>query len=541
MHALGHAALALAAGACAQVLTSGAGALAPGALGSTSLPVDALSLGVLGLTAAAVKSVGGVLAAWSQARLSGEVGTALRIQVLEAWLTVHRLQRPRHGDQREASSGTHAERVAALTARVREVELGLQTGLLGGARAVAQLVPLAALLVWLSPKLALAALFVFAPFSLALGGVRKKWKRAHERAMKEGDALLEAADEAVRHADLWKTYGAGHKARATVARLGASLARHAARVDATTAAIGGANEVLGAIALLLALLAARAGWLGEASGGTLLSFAVAFFLAYKPLRDLTDARLALARARLAFDALSPMLASPAVPVAREDDARVFDLAPLEVRDLELPRGALPPLSLRVAPGEIVAIVGPTGAGKTTLLRTLLGLEAPASGEIRYGGAPLDDAPPGPRHRPFAWVPQDAPLLADTLAANVALGETTLGPREALAPLGAAHLVDALSGARLGAGGRAVSGGERQWIALARAVATRAPVLLLDEPTSGLDAASQRAVLKAIESLKGHRTVVMVTHRPEPLAIADQVCRLAPTIGAQRVTQRSSSN
>jgi ABC-type transport system involved in cytochrome bd biosynthesis fused ATPase/permease subunit len=71
----------------------------------------------------------------------------------------------------------------------------------------------------------------------------------------------------------------------------------------------------------------------------------------------------------------------------------------------------------------------------------------------------------------------------------------------------------------------VSGGERQWIALARAVATGQPVLLLDEPTSGLDAESQRHVLEAIERLRGSRTVLIVTHRPEPLAIADMVIRL----------------
>jgi ABC-type transport system involved in cytochrome bd biosynthesis fused ATPase/permease subunit len=120
-----------------------------------------------------------------------------------------------------------------------------------------------------------------------------------------------------------------------------------------------------------------------------------------------------------------------------------------------------------------------------------------------------------------WVPQDAPILADTLAANVALGAAA-DPRVALSTLGAAHLVDALGTARLGAAGRPVSGGERQWISLARAIATRQPVLLLDEPTSGLDPASQAEVLAAILKLRGARSVLMVTHRAEPLSIADSV-------------------
>jgi ABC-type transport system involved in cytochrome bd biosynthesis fused ATPase/permease subunit len=180
--------------------------------------------------------------------------------------------------------------------------------------------------------------------------------------------------------------------------------------------------------------------------------------------------------------------------------------------------------LSLLPGQIVAVLGPTGTGKTTLLRTLLGLEASKAGRIHYAGAPLDSAPAGPAARPFAWVPQDAPLLADTLAANVALGAPA-DARAALTPLGAAHLVDSLGEDRLGAGGRSVSGGERQWIALARAIASRQPILLLDEPTSGLDSESQAQVLDAIARLRGERSVLLVTHRTEPLAIADHVVRL----------------
>lgn len=530
MHAGGHGAMAFVAGACARALTSEVGGGDPGRLGSTTFGFDALSLGLLGLAAVACKGAGGVLAAFAQARLAAEVGASLRLDVLEGWLALHRLRRPRHGDQRAGGEALeHVRAVAGMTTRVRDVEAGLQTGVLGGARALAQLVPLLVLLVLLSPTLAACAALVFVPFSIVLGRARARWKREHKKAMAEGDAMLQASDEAVRHADLWTTYGAEKKARETVARLGASLARHGARVEATAAGISAANEVLGAAALVLAIVAARSGLLGQASGGLLLSFSVAFFLAYKPLRDLTDARLAIARARLALEELGPVLAhAEARPPEPEATAKSFELGTLELDGVALPRGRLGSISLRVPPGDIVAIVGPTGSGKTTLLRTLLGLEAPAAGEIRYDGAPIGDAPPGPAHRPFAWVPQDAPLLADSLAANVALADSAAATKvqDVLAPLGAAHLADALKDATLGLGGREISGGERRWIALARAVATRSPILLLDEPTSGLDPASQEKVLRAIERLRGQRTVLMVTHRPEPLAIADRVVRVA---------------
>jgi ABC-type transport system involved in cytochrome bd biosynthesis fused ATPase/permease subunit len=204
---------------------------------------------------------------------------------------------------------------------------------------------------------------------------------------------------------------------------------------------------------------------------------------------------------------------------------------LEIRSLSvtLGDGATPPTSLEAAPGEIVALIGPTGIGKTSLLRALLGLERAVTGAVRYGETDLDGAGVGPAERPFAWVPQEPAIVAGTLTENVALGapEDAAGEaraRGALETIGAGALL-ARDGIELCAGGPELSGGERQWVAIARALATGLPVLLLDEPTSGLDAASQERVLSALSAVKGTRTILLVTHRPEPLAIADRVVRL----------------
>lgn len=538
MHAVGHALMALVAGGIAVSLAR-AWSLRDGRsspLGdAASLSDQALVLSAVGLAVVLVKGAAGVYATFVQARVAGEVGGGLRLQLLDALLTVNRLRRPRHGDHGHFTSTpaldptpTHA--ISALTERVHDVEKGLQLGLLGGARAVAQLIPLGVVLVVLAPGMAAVAIAILVGFGVLLGRLRGGYRRADGRAKREREHLLEAADEAVRHADLWVTYGAEAKARAAVQRIGHALARGTARLEARAAGLSAANEVLGAAALLAAMGAARAGWLGHvASGETLLGFAVAFFLAYRPLRELAEARLALVRAQGALDDLRRVTASG--PEEQEEqvqepvEARRWLAGALELRSLRLAHGGCAPLSLHVPAGSIVAIAGPTGVGKTTLLRTLLGLDAALGGEILFDGTALGEAPAGPASRPFAWVPQDAPLLADTLAANVGLGASGADAREALDPIGAGHLASELHDARLGPGGRAVSGGERQWIALARAIATRQPVLLLDEPTSGLDSESQRRVLEAIALLRGKRTVVIVTHRPEPLAVADEVVHL----------------
>jgi len=443
--------------------------------------------------------------------------------------------------------------VAALTERVREVEAGLEQGLLGGARAAAQLVPVAALLVVLSGRMAVVAALVLAAFGWVLGRIRRGYRSASRRAGWEREELLEAADEAVRHADLWVTYGAEANVRRMVRRLGDAIAGSAARLQARAALLSGANEVLGAAALVVAIAASRRGWLGAAPDGkTLFLFALVFFLAYRPLREIAEARLSLARAQGAFEGLDEVIGEAtrarassgaiegglavasasasgvtgaSLPPASLEHPAPWSLAALDLRALRLARGGGESLTLRIEAGSIVVLAGPTGIGKTTLLRTLLGLDRAAGGDVLFGGVSLCDAPAGPSSRPFVWVPQDAPLLADSLAANVNLGAPGADARRTLDGLGAGHLVSALGDGRLGAGGRAVSGGERQWIALARAIATEQPVLLLDEPTSGLDADSQRRVLAAIARLRGKRTVLLVTHRPEPMAIADVVVRL----------------
>jgi len=551
MHAVGHALVALVAGAMAVAMAQAFGwrGIRSSPLGNGGpLSDKALFLSAFGLLVVFVKASAGVYATYVQGRVAGEVGGALRLELLDALLAVHRLRRPRHSDQGDAPAAaalTGAAGVAALTERVHEVELGLKQGLLGGARAAAQLVPLAALLVVLSPRMAAVAAAVLAVFGVLLGKVRGGYRRATSAAAREREQLLEAADESVRHAELWVSYGAQGRARARVGALGEALARGAARLEARAAALSGANEVLGAAALVAAVGAARAGWLGAmADGGTLLAFTVAFFLAYRPMRELADARLTYARGAAAYEEVRAFVAGAGTDAGADADAdagagagavadAVWRPAVLELRGLRLTRGSTAPVSLRAEPGAIVAIAGPTGAGKTTLLRTLLGFEPAAGGEVLFDGVPLGDRAAGPEARPFAWVPQDAPLLADTLDANVALGAPGSDAREALAPLGAAHLADALDGARLGAGGRSVSGGERQWIALARAIATRQPVLLLDEPTSGLDGEAQRRVLDAIARLRGRRTVLLVTHRPEPLALADRVVRIEGETGLER--------
>ncbi|MBI5533207.1 MAG: ABC transporter ATP-binding protein [Deltaproteobacteria bacterium] len=422
--------------------------------------------------------------------------------------------------------------VARLASRVREAESAVNDGALASIRAVAQLVPILVALWVLSARLTLAAVLVLAPFAAVLAGARKRWRTWHQESMCAADELHEEVDDLIRHADLWRTYGTGGHIRTVVRSLAHRAGMAQARSETFRTALSSTNEVLAALALVLALGAASIwAWAGTAN---LIAFAAVFFMAYKPLRDLGDARASLLRGKEALSSLSSVACPPATESRAGAEQSQADGGVLEVDRLCVP-GRAPCVSFTLEPGRILAITGPTGAGKTSLLRALLGLESEAAGQVRFGGAPLQVGTVGPDARPFAWVPQDAPVITGTLEDNFALAGVKRSDGEAeLSLLGASDLRDGIANVKVGAGGRSLSGGERRWISLARALATREPVLLLDEPTVGLDPVSKERALKTLMALRGHRSVVIVTHDPDVALLADQVIELKHEVQSEAV-------
>ncbi len=528
LYALGHAGLAATAGILVRSLTGGRDSTAM--LGFEGpLPAGGLLvLAAAGVLAALVKMAGGSMAAWSEARVAGEVAERVRLESLDAVLALVRTQRL------DGAPGAHAEQLAALTNHVGDVERGVAHGVLAELRAAVQLLPLVVLLVLLAPTMGAGAIVSLGAFALLAFSLRRSFKRANRESLRSTSSLVEASDQAVRHAELWASYGAKARIRAHVAALSRVLTQQGASVRLRAALLSSMSEVLGALAIVLAL-SVRSG-LGLEQG-SVAPFAIAFFMAYRPLRELVDARLVRTRAESALEAIANGIApvGPQPPGIGEASqplrARRWTLEPLLLRAVETHYGAHGPLSLSVAPGSIVAIVGPTGVGKTSLLRAMLGLEPIKHGSITYGSTELTHAGVGPEERPFAWVPQEAPVVADTLSVNLALGRADgadegIEPRVLLERLGAYGLATAIGNARLGTE-RALSGGERSFVAVARALATELPVLVLDEPTSALDVASEQRMLEGLRTLRGERTILIVTHKPAPLAVADLVIRLEP--------------
>lgn len=190
--------------------------------------------------------------------------------------------------------------------------------------------------------------------------------------------------------------------------------------------------------------------------------------------------------------------------------------------------ALDGVSLHVAPGETVALVGPSGAGKTTILQLLQRFYDPQAGRITLDGIDLRDMERGDFRKAMALVPQDPVIFAASARENIRFGrpEATDAEVEAAAKAAAAHdFLTALPegyDSWLGERGVMLSGGQRQRVAIARAILRDAKVLLLDEATSALDAESERAVQAAVERMGEGRTVLVVAHRLATVKRADRI-------------------
>jgi ATP-binding cassette subfamily B protein len=508
------------------------------------LRLDPLGLAFVGLVATCAKGIGSVVGTTLQSRLSQNVAGWIRRDLAARLLSA-------------GSSVPAGQLTARLSIGLAEIERGVADGFLGAVRACLALLPLGAALALQSSRLAWGAVLLLVPFGVLLSVARRAWKRSYVRAVDVAEGIHREVDELVAHIDVWRAFGAGASVRHSLDVLAAQSAAASSRAEGSRAALSSANEVLAALTLLVCI--ALAHWLGMPIGeGKLIAFAVPFFLAYRPLRDLGDASTALERGSSALESLEATVREGRDETLRTSALRAaangprpgtdgdtagtgvvaacavtaaasgphFRPAVLEVRGLGVLRdedGNSPRTSFSLRPGEIVAVVGPTGSGKTTLLRALLGLEPNAVGSIRYGGVELLHAGVGPDARPFAWAPQEAALLAGTLTDNVLIARTSgKGVAEVLASIGAERLLAACGDDELGATGRAVSGGERKWIALARALSSDEPVLLLDEPTAGLDTGAQEKVIAALCRAKASRSIVVVTHRRDVARFADRI-------------------
>lgn len=324
--------------------------------------------------------------------------------------------------------------------------------------------------------------------------------------------------------------GASARQADQVEQLSAELIQQQTSLSRMSALTIGSITLLSSLCLVgLSLLLIPAVQQAQLSGPNLvmlLLFSAACFEAVAPLSH----SLQLIPAANEAVARIEELASAAPPFSEPQHAQLPKAKNIELNQvfLQYPDGPTPlqQFSLNIAEGERLAVVGPSGSGKSSLVELLLRFR-PYHGSVRIGGAELREISADQLATLVAAVPQQPHLFNSSIRDNILLGrdcdnqqlesilhDCCLEEWVATLPHGLLTMV--------GEAGSAVSGGEARRIALARALVADTPILLLDEPTEGLDAATERAVVQHLRHRLQGKTVLVVTHRPACLQLAERV-------------------
>jgi ATP-binding cassette subfamily B protein len=433
---------------------------------------------------------------------------------------------------------THSgEVMSRLTADTTQVKAAAGTVISQALRNFLILIGACSMMVVTSPKLSLAVLAAIPVIVLPLV--------AYGRAVR---ALSREAQDTLAHASAFASESLGQlrvlqaftQEGAVTKRFGDAVERSFAAADARAKARAGLTGI--AIFLVVASVVgvlwygAQDVLSGTMTGGRLGQFVLYALLAAAAVGELSEVWGEVSQAAGAAERLAELL-SIETKIKSPPHPKPLPIPPrgeIAFRDvvfsypLRPETSALKGVSFQVAPGERVAIVGPSGAGKTTIFALLLRFYDPDSGDVEIDGVKVSDADLTELRSRFAIVPQETELFADTVAANIAYGAAAATKDEIEAAARAAFAHDFIAAlprgyaTMLGERGVTLSAGQRQRVAIARAVLRNAPILLLDEATSALDAESETLVQRALDGIMQGRTTLVIAHRLSTVTEADRI-------------------
>ncbi|GIX29095.1 MAG: lipid A export ATP-binding/permease protein MsbA [Burkholderiales bacterium] len=431
----------------------------------------------------------------------------------------------------DQASGVLISRVTYDAAQVTTASTHALTVMVKDSLAVLGLL---AWLLYLNWKLTLLMLVVGPAIAGVIHVAGKRLRRASLGTQEAMGDMTQVVQEAIECHRVVKVFGGeAYEARRfhdTANRVRRFAMKHAAAAAATVPI----TQVLAAVILAgVIYIAALQSNVGETTVGGFVSFVTAMAMLLAPIKRLTQVNEHIQRGLAAAQSVFSVLDQPPEP---DRGTIVLERARGEVEFQRVTftyegaaRPALESFSLKVLPGETVALVGPSGSGKTTLVNLIPRFYHPQRGRILVDGQDIERLKLASLRANIALVSQEVLLFNDTIAANIAYGANSRASREEIiAAAEAAHAMDFIRQlpdgleTLVGENGVKLSGGQRQRLAIARAILKNAPILILDEATSALDSESERHVQAALEALMRDRTTFVIAHRLSTIERAHRI-------------------
>ena len=493
-----------------------------------TLPLWIIPIALLGLFA--IRGLAQFVGQYALARIANEGMLRLRRKMFERLLSA------------EMGLFTRQSASALSNTVVYEVQTGatlLVQAMLGLSRDGFTLVALLAYLLYLNWQLTLIVAVVVPGMAWIMKTLSRRLYRLTQASQQSTDDLAYVVEENVLAHRMVRLHGAQASQITRFDKLSTQLRSLAIKSTIASAAMTPLTQLLAAGALSAVIAVAL--WQsksGQDAAGTTVGGFVAFIttmlMLIAPIRRLADMAnpvtrgvAALERGLTLTEQVQPETSGSYIPSATSPLVGHISLRDVYVQYREDAAAALAGLSLEIAPGEVVALVGPSGSGKTTLANLLPRFVLPGSGHIVLDGHDIAEWDLAALRSQFAMVSQDVVMLNDTVAANVCMGQpmdTTRVEHCLEAANLASHVAAMPQGIHTTVGHNAaqMSGGQRQRLAIARALYKNAPILILDEATSALDTESERLVQDALQRLMKGRTTLVIAHRLSTIEHADRV-------------------
>jgi ATP-binding cassette, subfamily B, bacterial len=441
---------------------------------------------------------------------------------------IQRLSLLEHGESRSG------DLISRVTSDIDAIQDFITTALLGIVINLLTLVGMIGVMFYINWRFTLIALSVAPILFLVVYFYSRRIKKASRAVRKKESEMLSGVAEMLSSIQVVQAFAREDYEDRKFDWESRQSVRAALQARSMKAKLSPIVDILVAIGTCLVLgYGARLAFRGEITTGTLIVFLTYLKNSYKPMRELSKMTNTISKAAIAFERIQEVMSNesrvadlptaghaPAFEGRIDFDHVSFSYGP----DIQI----LKNVSLRIEPGQVAAIVGPSGTGKTTIASLVPRFFDPQGGAVKIDGIDIRNFTLKSLRDQISFVLQDNLLFSGTVWENIAYGRPDADPMDTIKAAEIAHAHDFIVnmpqgyGTLVGERGVSMSGGQRRRIAIARAIVRNTPILILDEPTTGLDAESEKAVTSALDYLMKGRTCIVIAHHLHTIRNADVI-------------------